>query len=137
VGGGPQWGKPPLALAQETLRDPSSWTVGEREMLAEVVSEANSCSFCIGTHSSIADWALPAPTFLIWRSGAAGPTVTAAAQFVVKLTKTPDEVGPADVDAARDAGVTKAALAEAVYVAFFFNLINRVADALEFTQIAV
>jgi alkylhydroperoxidase family enzyme len=51
------------------------------------------------------------------------------------LTKTPDEVGPADVDAARDAGVTEAALAEAVYVAFFFNLINRVADALEFTQI--
>jgi hypothetical protein len=53
---------------------------------------------------------------------------------VVKLTKTPDEAGPADVEAARDAGVSEAALAEAVYIVFLFNLINRVADALEFTH---
>jgi hypothetical protein len=36
---------------------------------------------------------------------------------VVKLTQTPDEVGPADVEAARAGGVTDAALAEAVYIA--------------------
>lgn len=128
------WGKPMMALAQEVLRGPSSWTVGERELLAAVVSEANSCSFCTATHSSIADRALPAPTFADWRNGAAGPAVTAAAHFVVKLTMTPDMMGPADVDTARDAGVTEAALAEAVYVAFVFNMINRVADALEFTH---
>lgn len=128
------WGKPFLKLVQEALRGPSSWTVGERELLAAVVSEANSCSFCIGTHSSIADRALPAPSFTDWRSGAAGPTVTAAAHFVVKLTKTPETMTPADVDAVRDAGVTEAALAEVVYIVFIFNLINRVADALEFTH---
>jgi len=128
------WAEPMLALAQEALRGPSSWTVGERELLAAVASEANSCSFCVGTHSSIADRALPAPTFADWRDGAAGPTVTAAARFVVKLTKTPDQMDPADVDAAQAAGVTDAALAEAVYVTFLFNLINRVADALAFTH---
>jgi len=128
------WGKPMLALAQEVLRGPSSWTVGEREPLAAVVSQANSCSFCIATHSSIADRALPAPTFEDWRDGAAGPPVTAAAQFVVKLTTAPDTMGPADVDATRAAGVTEAALAEAVYIAFLFNLMNRVVDGLAFTH---
>jgi uncharacterized peroxidase-related enzyme len=128
------WGKPLLTLAHELLRGPSSWSVGERELLAAVVSEANSCSFCIGTHSSIADRALPAPSFADWRDGRAGPAVTAAAHFLVKLTMTPDEVGPADVQAARDAGVSEAGLAEAIYIAFFFNLINRVADALEFSH---
>jgi uncharacterized peroxidase-related enzyme len=128
------FGKPMLRLADELLRGPSSWTVGEREFLAAVVSEANSCSFCVGTHSAIADRALPAPAFTNWQDGGAGPAVTAAARFVAKLTKTPDEVGPADLAAARAAGATDAALAEAVYIAFFFNLINRVADALGFTH---
>jgi alkylhydroperoxidase family enzyme len=84
------------------------------------------------TQSSIADRALPAPIFADWRDGRAGPAVTAAAHFLVKLTNTPDEVGPADVQAARHAGVSETALADAVYIAFLFNLINRVADALEF-----
>lgn len=128
------FGKPMLRLADELLRGPSSWTVGERELLAAVVSEANSCSFCVGTHSAIADHALPAPAFTNWQDGSAGPAVTAAARFVVKLTRTPDDVGPADVEVARATGVTDAALAEAVYIAFFFNLINRVADALGFAH---
>jgi uncharacterized peroxidase-related enzyme len=128
------FGKPMLRLADELLRGPSSWTVGEREFLAAVVSEANSCSFCVGTHSAIADRALPTPAFTNWQDGGAGPAVTAAARLVAKLTKTPDEVGPADLAAARAAGAPDAALAEAVYIAFFFNLINRVADALGFTH---
>lgn len=60
--------------------------------------------------------------------------MTAAAQFVVKLTTAPDTMGPADVDATRAAGVTEAALAEAVYIAFLFNLMNRVVDGLAFTH---
>jgi uncharacterized peroxidase-related enzyme len=128
------FGKPMLRLADELLRGPSSWTVGERELLAAVVSEANSCSFCVGTHSAIADRALPDPAFTNWQDGGAGAGVTAAARFVAKLTKAPDDVSQADVAAARAAGVTDAALAEAVYIAFFFNMINRVADALGFTH---
>jgi alkylhydroperoxidase family enzyme len=77
---------------------------------------------------------LPTPAFTNWQDGGAGPAVTAAARLVAKLTKTPDEVGPADLAAVRAAGATDAALAEAVYIAFFFNLINRVADALGFTH---
>lgn len=127
------WGRPFLALTQELLRGPSSWTTGERELLAAVVSEANSCSFCVGTHSAIADRALPAPAFAGWRDGSAGPEVTAAAHFLVKLSKAPDQVGPEDVARTRAAGVSDGALAEAIYIAFVFNLVNRVADALGFS----
>jgi uncharacterized peroxidase-related enzyme len=128
------WGRPVLALAQEVLRGPSNWTVGERELFAAVVSEANSCSFCLGTHATIADRALPTPGFADWGGGAAGAEATAAARFVVKLTRAPEEIGPQDVADARAAGVSDGALAEAIYIAFLFNLINRVVDALEFTH---
>ena len=58
--------------------------------------------------------------------------MTAVADFVDVLTRDPDSVGPEFVAAARAAGVDDAALAEAVYVVFAFNTVNRVADALGF-----
>ena len=39
------FGKPFSQLVQETLRGPSEWSVGEREMFAAFVSERNKCRF--------------------------------------------------------------------------------------------
>ncbi len=52
--------------------------------------------------------------------------------FLRKLTLEPDEVGPADVGAARAAGVSHDALEDAVDVCALFNVIDRIADALAF-----
>lgn len=52
--------------------------------------------------------------------------------FVEKVTLAPDEVGPADADAVRAAGVSDAAIRDALYVATLFNTIDRIADALDF-----
>lgn len=52
--------------------------------------------------------------------------------FIRKMTMTPDELTPADADAVRAAGVSDAAMDDAIHVAFLFNTINRVADALGF-----
>ncbi len=52
--------------------------------------------------------------------------------FVEKLTRTPKEVGPADVKALMAAGVSKRGVEEAIYVAFLFNTIDRIADAFDF-----
>jgi hypothetical protein len=38
---GDQWSK----LAQQVLRGPSEWTVGERELFAAFVSKVNACDF--------------------------------------------------------------------------------------------
>jgi alkylhydroperoxidase family enzyme len=52
--------------------------------------------------------------------------------FVEKLTLRPAEVDESDVDAAIEAGVTPAALRDAIEVAAAFNAIDRIADALDF-----
>ena len=52
--------------------------------------------------------------------------------FLEKLTLHPDELGRADAQAVRDAGVRDAALADAIHVAALFNMIVRMADSLAF-----
>jgi uncharacterized peroxidase-related enzyme len=126
------FGKPFLGFAHSLSRAPSAWSVGERELSATVVSQANRCQFCVGTHGEIAAKELG-------RDALAGPgerrlsqRAAAAAAFVDALTRHPNAVTADDVEHARAAGVEHDALAEALYVALMFNTINRVADALEF-----
>ena len=50
--------------------------------------------------------------------------------FLEKLTLRPEEVGPADADAVRAAGVSDRALGDAITVCALFNMIVRLADSL-------
>ncbi|MFQ5490895.1 MAG: carboxymuconolactone decarboxylase family protein [Phycisphaerae bacterium] len=52
--------------------------------------------------------------------------------FLEKLTLQPDQITPADADALGRAGISKGDAVDAVYVCFLFNLIDRVADTLDF-----
>jgi uncharacterized peroxidase-related enzyme len=126
------FGRPFLGFAHSLLRGPSAWSVGERELLAAVVSRANSCQFCVGTHGEIAKKALGRDLIGGLDEGRFSPRASAAAAFVEALTRDPVTVSAADVERARAAGLEDDALAEAIYVAFMFNTINRVADALGF-----
>ncbi len=49
-----------------------------------------------------------------------------------QVTLTPDAVGPGDVAPLRAAGVSDQAIEDALYVCAYFNIIDRVADALDF-----
>jgi len=126
------FGRPFLGLGQALLRGPSAWSVGERELFAAVVSRANSCEFCVGTHGEIAAKELGRDVLARLDAGAADPRAAAAAAFAEALTRDPGAVSAADVARARAAGVDDDALAEAVYVVLFFSTMNRVADALGF-----
>ena len=44
---------------QGAMRGSSSWTIGERELMAAMIAKWNSCSFCIGAHRAIAVKQLP------------------------------------------------------------------------------
>jgi hypothetical protein len=46
-----------------------------------------------------------------------------------KVTLTPDDVGPGDVEAVRAEGVSDQAISDALHICFCFNLIDRLADA--------
>ena len=52
--------------------------------------------------------------------------------FLEKLTLTPSEIDASDVEQVIAAGVTPRALRDAIEVAAAFNVIDRIADALEF-----
>jgi alkylhydroperoxidase family enzyme len=49
-----------------------------------------------------------------------------------KVTLRPEALGAVDIGAARDAGVSDDAVEDALYIAAYFNLVDRVADALGF-----
>ena len=44
----------------------------------------------------------------------------------------PEHVGPGDVEPMRRAGVSDESIEDAIYICAYFNLIDRVADALDF-----
>lgn len=126
------FGRPFLALVHELLRGESAWTVGERELFAAVVSQANECQFCVGTHGEIARLALGLPVDDDWRGGAHGVHATTTANLLEALTRDPGSTPVAELEAARRAGVDDAALVEAFHIAYAFNIVNRVAHALDF-----
>jgi alkylhydroperoxidase family enzyme len=65
-----------------------------------------------------------------WRSAPLRPELAATLVFLEKLTLRPDELAPADVAAARSAGVSDQALRDAATVCALFSMIVRLADAL-------
>jgi uncharacterized peroxidase-related enzyme len=125
------FGRPFLRFSHSLLRRPSTWSVGERELFAAVVSRANRCEFCVGTHSEIAALELGRDALTRLDEGAMTPRASAAAAFADALTRDPTALAAA-VTRARAAGVEDDALAEVAYVVFMFNTINRIADALGF-----
>jgi alkylhydroperoxidase family enzyme len=54
----------------------------------------------------------------------------ATLRFLRKMTLAPDALTRADARAVLDAGVSAAALAEAIHVAYLFNIYDRLADAM-------
>ena len=128
------FGTPCGRLHDALLRRESAWSVAERELFAAHVSEANRCGFCVSAHRAIASCALggaPLPSEVASLDHPAiGAGARAILPFLAKLSLTPDQVGPDDLAPARAAGVSEAAIVDAVYICAEFALMNRVADAL-------
>ncbi|MGH3001084.1 MAG: hypothetical protein ACRDM1_00175, partial [Gaiellaceae bacterium] len=64
-----------------------------------------------------------------WRTAPLRPELAATLCFLEKLTLRPEELEPADADAVRAAGVSDAALRDAVTVCALFSMIVRLADS--------
>ena len=52
--------------------------------------------------------------------------------FIEQLTNAPERTGPHDIAALRELGVTDRAIMDATYICVGFNIINRIADAMDF-----
>ncbi|MGH7818916.1 MAG: hypothetical protein ACREQ9_04010 [Candidatus Binatia bacterium] len=60
------------------------------------------------------------------------PRLRAAFALIERLTLEPERFAPADVERARTSGLRDEAVVDAIFVCAGFNLIDRVADALDF-----
>jgi AhpD family alkylhydroperoxidase len=126
------FGDPVLTLCAEVLRGPSYWSAAEREYFAVFTSRLNECPFCVRIHTETTRvesvGAIDANDSTSIRSEAA-----AMLPLLKKVTLTPDQVASADVDAVRTAGVPDEAMVDALHVNVIFNIMNRLANAFDFS----
>jgi uncharacterized peroxidase-related enzyme len=130
------FGDPFTDWVHHVLRGPSEWTVGERELMATFVSRLNQCRFCADSHAAIVDASM-GPDIAIaierdWRTAPLPPRLMAILVLLEVLTLRPQEFGPAQLAAARAAGITEAGVRDAIHLCAIFCTINRIADAIDF-----
>lgn len=65
-----------------------------------------------------------------WRTAPIDAKLRAQLGFLEKLTLRPDEVRPRDIEPLRAAGLSDAAIEDAIQVCTLFNIYDRLADSL-------
>jgi uncharacterized peroxidase-related enzyme len=120
---------------EELMKGDSGLTKAEREMIAVVVSVANSCAYCIAAHSAALrkiakDEALADQVAADHRQAAISDRMKAALDYAVKLTRDIEGVTEADVDGLRAAGWTDEDVMDIAEVTAMFNFSNRLASGL-------
>ena len=96
------------------MRDPSEWSVGERELFAASALRSDEL-----TRQVLEDYTA-API---------DEKLRATVGLLKKVTLDHASLGPGDVRAVLRLGVSKAAVADAMEVAFLFSVYDRMADA--------
>ena len=118
------------------MRGPSAWSVGDRELMAAYVSQANECAFCIGAHTATARQAYqdaPKVTAVLadLDSAPIEEPLRATLRMLSKLTRE-GKVGGEDMRHVLSAGVSRQQVQDALAVCAAFNTTNRLADAFGF-----
>ena len=131
-------GQPMGAWTQAAMRGPSSWSVGERELMAAMVAKWNACDFCVGAHGAVAAKILPRPAvdaaLADFRAAPISERLKETLAFLQTMTLRPMQLTVEDARAVLRSGVTRQALTDAIAVAAIFNIVTRYADALDFAM---
>jgi len=132
------FGAPMGAWTQATMRGQSTWSIGERELMAAVVAKWNSCAFCVGAHRAVAAKTMQRPlvdaVLADFRSAPISGALKGALAFLEIMTLRPMELSGEHAREALRSGVTAEALKDAIAVGTLFNIITRYADALDFAM---
>jgi uncharacterized peroxidase-related enzyme len=130
------FGQPMMGLVQAAMRGPSSWSVGDRELMAAFVSRVNQCEFWIRAHAAVAaqayrDEARVAATLADLDTAPIEEPLRVTLRLLRTLTRE-HAVDADDMRAALAAGVSREQITDALAVCFAFNAIDRLADAFGF-----
>jgi uncharacterized peroxidase-related enzyme len=123
-------------FTHEAMRGPSAWSVGDRELMAAYVSQANESAFCIGAHSATArrayqDGPKVAAVLADLESAPVEDGLRATLRMLGKLTRE-GKVSAGDMRQVLSAGVSRQQVEDALAVCAAFNTTNRLADAFGF-----
>ena len=67
-----------------------------------------------------------------WRTAPLNEKLRRTLGFLEKLTVSPSEVSPEDIESVRSVGVSDKAIEEVIHVCFLFSVMDRLADAFGF-----
>lgn len=117
------------------VNKPGHLSNAERELLAVVVSGVNRCTYCAVSHGAALRHHSgdPVTSDLVavnWRQADLPEREAALAAYAEKLTLTPADVTPEDLDPLRGVGLDDHAILEAIQVIGMFNMTNRIATAI-------
>ena len=123
-------------LTNEAMRGPSQWSVGDRELMAAFVADANRCPFCVAAHSATSgqwygDHAKVAATLADLDSAPIEEPLRATLRMLGKLARE-HSVDAEDMRAVLETGVTPAQIEDALAVSLAFNITARLANAFDF-----
>jgi uncharacterized peroxidase-related enzyme len=123
-------------LTHEAMRGPSDWSIGERELMAAVVSQANDSPFCVAAHSATStlwfrDAAKVTAALADLDTAPIGEPLRATLRMLAKLTSE-HTVGADDMRAVLAAGATASQIKDALAVALAFGITARLANAFDF-----
>lgn len=132
----PEAGRALAEYTQLIMRGPSAFTVAQRELIAAYVSALNSCRFCIGVHSAVAESFGVDPDLLERLMNGQLPAAPVAGRlrpvlaYVRKLNDEPSRITSMDTDPIFAAGWPERAVHDAASICGLFNLFNRLVDGL-------
>ncbi|MCH6158887.1 carboxymuconolactone decarboxylase family protein [Streptomyces marispadix] len=123
-------------FTHEAMRGPSSWSVGDRELMAAYVSKVNESAFCVGAHTATArqayqDGPRVAAVLADLSSAPIAEPLRATLRMLGKLTRE-GEVGAEDMREVLAAGVSSQQVKDALAVCVAFNTTDRLADVFGF-----
>jgi AhpD family alkylhydroperoxidase len=130
------YGGPMQGVTHEAMRGPSTWSVGDRELMAAFVAKINQCEFCIKAHSAVAQRAYgdgKSVSALLSDPDVAAieEPLRATLLMLGKLTRE-NAMDADDMRAVLAAGASRQQIEDALAVCFSFNVMGRLADAFGF-----
>ena len=132
----PETAKPLNELAEVLLRQPSTLSAGERELIATYVSAENDCYFCQTVHGAVAAHHLGGNEDLVMKTktnpaaAPVSPKLKALLNIAGKVQKGGKAVLSVDIDSARQFGATDLEIHDTVLIAAAFCMYNRYVDGL-------
>jgi AhpD family alkylhydroperoxidase len=123
-------------LTHEAMRGRSTWSVGDRELMAAYVSKVNDSPFCVGAHTATAarayqDEERVAAVLADLASAPIDAGLRATLRMLGKLTRE-GTVNGDDIGVVLSLGVSEAQIEDALAVSFAFNTIGRLSNAFAF-----